>query len=192
MYWFVAGGTVAGAALGVMMTLMSHTSARLSVWLDPFTAYNDGNWSTRSSSSSLHAVASGEACWGQSRQKYLYLPRSKNDFIFAVVCEELGFIGASMVILLFVLLILRGYWIALHARDRFGSLVVVGITTLLAAQVFLNIAVITNLIPTTGISLPLFSYGGTALMIQLAEVGDHTERSPGRFPRPSRAEGNGV
>ena len=109
--------------------------------------------------------------FGLSRQKYLYLPEEQNDFIFAVVCEELGFIGATLIILLFALLVLRGYWLALHARDRFGSLLVVGITTLLAVQVFLNIAVVTNLIPATGISLPFFSYGGTALVIQLAEMG---------------------
>lgn len=174
MGWFVAGGTVAVAALGFMMTTMSHTSARLAVWQDPFTALSEGNWNAYQIVQSLYAVASGGLMglgFGQSRQKYLYLPEEQNDFIFAIVCEELGLIGAGMVILLFVLLILRGYWIALHARDRFGSLVVVGITTLLATQVFLNIAVITNLIPTTGISLPFFSYGGTALMIQLAEMG---------------------
>jgi cell division protein FtsW len=174
MGWFVAGGGLAVGALGFMMTTMQHTSARLAVWRDPWTALADGNWSAYQVIQSLYAVASGGLMGlglGQSRQKYLYLPEEQNDFIFAVVCEELGLIGACMVIVLFALLILRGYWIALHARDRFGSLVVVGITTLLAAQVFLNIAVITNLIPTTGISLPFFSYGGTALMIQLAEMG---------------------
>ena len=85
--------------------------------------------------------------------------------------EELGFIGAAIVLILFALLIMRGYWLALHARDKFGTLTIVGIITLLAAQVFLNIGVVTNLIPNTGISLPFFSYGGTALMIQLAEMG---------------------
>ncbi|MEE3395535.1 MAG: FtsW/RodA/SpoVE family cell cycle protein, partial [Candidatus Onthomonas sp.] len=94
-----------------------------------------------------------------------------NDYIFAIVCEELGLIGATLIILLFALLILRGYWLAIHARDRFGSLMVVGVTTLLAVQVFMNIGVVTNLIPSTGISLPFFSYGGTALVIQLAEMG---------------------
>ena len=85
--------------------------------------------------------------------------------------EELGFVGGALVLILFALLILRGYWIALHARDKFGSLTVVGITTLLATQVFLNIGVVTNLIPNTGISLPFFSYGGTALIIQLLQMG---------------------
>ena len=108
---------------------------------------------------------------GNSRQKFLYLPEPENDYIFSILCEELGYIGAAIVLILFALLIIRGYWIAIHSRDRFGALLVVGITTLMAVQVFLNIAVVTNLIPVTGISLPFFSYGGTALMIQLLEMG---------------------
>ena len=123
---------------------------------------------------SLYAIGSGGLMGlglGRSRQKYLYLPEEHNDYIFPIVCEELGFVGAMVVLLLFLLLILRGYWIALHARDRFGMLVVGGLTTLLALQVFLNIGVVTNLLPATGISLPFFSYGGTALLIQLFEMG---------------------
>ena len=108
---------------------------------------------------------------GNSRQKYLYLPEEHNDFIFAIVCEELGFIGAALVLVLFALLILRGYWLAVHARDRFGALLIVGIITLFAFQVFFNIGVVTGLLPVTGISLPFFSYGGTALTIQLVEMG---------------------
>ena len=108
---------------------------------------------------------------GKSRQKYLYLPEEHNDYIFAIVCEELGFVGAVLVILLFALLIIRGYWIAMHARDRFGALITAGLTTLLALQVFFNIGVVTNFLPATGISLPFFSYGGTALMLQLFEMG---------------------
>ena len=104
-------------------------------------------------------------------QKFLYIPEPENDFVFPIVVEELGFIGGALVLVLFALLILRGYWLALHARDKFGTLTIVGIITLLAVQVFLNIGVVTNLIPNTGISLPFFSYGGTALMIQLAEMG---------------------
>ena len=88
-----------------------------------------------------------------------------------MACEELGFIGAALILTLFALLILRGYWIALHCSRRFDFLVVAGITTLLALQVFLNVAVVTNLLPCTGISLPFFSYGGTALLIQLGEMG---------------------
>ena len=108
---------------------------------------------------------------GKSRQKFLFLPEEHNDFIFAVVCEELGLIGACVVMLIFALLVLRGFWVALHARDRFGSLLAVGVTTQISLQVFLNIAVVTGLIPATGISLPFFSYGGTALALQLTEIG---------------------
>ena len=111
------------------------------------------------------------AMLGRSRQKYLYLPEEHNDYIFPIVCEELGFVGAMVVVLLFMLLIIRGYWIAMHARDRFGALMVGGITTLLALQVFFNIGVVTNFLPATGISLPFFSYGGTALLLQLFEMG---------------------
>ncbi len=123
---------------------------------------------------SLYAIGSGGLLGvglGSSRQKFNYLPEPENDYVFSITCEELGYIGAAIIIILFALLVIRGYWIALHARDRFGALLVVGITTLTAVQVFLNIAVVTNLIPPTGISLPFFSYGGTALMIQLVEMG---------------------
>lgn len=106
-----------------------------------------------------------------SRQKYLYLPEEHNDFIFSVVCEELGFIGASAILLLFAMLIVRGYWISLQSTDRFSFLTGCGITTMLALQIVLNVAVCTNLVPCTGISLPFFSYGGTALLIQMGEAG---------------------
>ena len=99
------------------------------------------------------------------------MPEEHNDFIFSIVCEELGLIGAGIIMLLFAALVLRGYWIALHCRDRFGTLLVVGFTTLMAVQVFLNIAVVSGVLPTTGISLPFFSYGGTALALQLFEMG---------------------
>src|SRR5699024_8814250 len=108
---------------------------------------------------------------GKSRQKFMFLQEEHNDFNFAVVCEELGLGGATLIMLLFALLIIRDYWMAIHAKDRFGSLLVVGVTTQIALQTFLNIAVVTGLIPATGISLPFFSYGGTALAIQLVEVG---------------------
>ena len=123
---------------------------------------------------SLIAIGSGGLLGlglGKGRQKFLYLPEEHNDFIFAVVCEELGLIGACVIMLIFALLLLRGFWIALHARDRFGTLLVVGIMAHLGLQVFLNIAVVTGLVPATGISLPFFSYGGTALALQLVEMG---------------------
>ena len=108
---------------------------------------------------------------GLFQKDYFYVPMMHNDFIFSVVCEELGFIGAVLILTLFALLIIRGYWLAMHAADRYGFLVGAGITTLLAIQVILNVAVVTNLVPCTGISLPFFSYGGTALLIQMAQMG---------------------
>jgi len=108
---------------------------------------------------------------GNSRQKYLYIPEPQNDFIFPVVCEELGFIGASIIIILFALLIARGYIIAMRCPDKFGALLAAGCVTHIGLQVLLNIAVVTNTIPNTGISLPFFSYGGTALLMTLGEMG---------------------
>ena len=164
----------AGAALFLLETLLKHVDSidYLQSRLDGWT--QDLDRMTSQTKQSLYAIGSGGLLGlglGKSRQKFLYLPEPENDFIFAIVCEELGLIGAGIVLILFALLVMRGYWIAIHARDRFGALLVVGITTLTAVQVFLNISVVTNLIPTTGISLPFFSYGGTALMIQLAEMG---------------------
>ena len=108
---------------------------------------------------------------GQSRQKYLYLPEPQNDFIFAVVCEELGFIGALLIVILFAMLVWRGITVSLKAKDKFGMLLGIGLTVQVGLQVILNIAVVTNTIPNTGISLPFFSYGGTSLLILLAEMG---------------------
>ncbi|MDR2606140.1 MAG: FtsW/RodA/SpoVE family cell cycle protein [Oscillospiraceae bacterium] len=123
---------------------------------------------------SLIAIGSGGLTGlglGQSRQKHLYLPEEHNDFIFAVVCEELGFIGAVLIMILFALLIVRGYWLALHSASKFSALVIGGITTQIAIQVVLNVAVVTNLFPATGISLPFFSDGGTALICQMGAIG---------------------
>ncbi len=169
--WFVAGGSLMVGALTLIITTTDYMTKRINLWQDPWSYPRDGGYQTIQS---LYAIGSGGLLGlglGRSRQKFLYLPEEHNDFVFAIVCEELGYIGAAIVLILFALLILRGYWIALHARDRFGALLVVGITTLLAFQVFLNIGVVTNLFPVTGISLPFFSYGGTALMIQLMEMG---------------------
>ena len=169
--WFVAGGTVVGAGLWFVMTKTSYMAARLAIWKDPWSDPLNKGYQTIQS---LYAIGSGGLLGvglGNSRQKFNYLPEPENDYVFSITCEELGYIGAAIIIILFALLVIRGYWIALHARDRFGALLVVGITTLVAVQVFLNIAVVTNLIPPTGISLPFFSYGGTALVIQLVEMG---------------------
>ena len=123
---------------------------------------------------SLYAIGSGGATGlglGNSRQKHLFVPEPQNDFIFSIVCEELGFVGACAVVLLFVLLLWRGITIAAHAPDRFGALLVVGFTVQVALQAVLNVAVVTNTIPNTGISLPFFSSGGTSLMMLLGEMG---------------------
>ena len=171
MGWFLTGGTLAAGTLALIITQTEYMTNRINLWRDPWSYPQNGGYQTIQS---LYAIGSGGLLGkglGKSIQKFLYLPEEHNDFIFAIICEELGFIGAAVVLLLFAMLILRGYWIALHARDRFGALLVVGITTLLAAQVFLNIAVVTNLFPVTGISLPFFSYGGSALVIQLTQMG---------------------
>ena len=150
---------------------MGYAGKRISAWLNPDDNPLSSGYQIRQS---LFAVGSGGMLGlglGQSRQKLLYLPEEHNDYIFAIVCEELGFVGAMLILLLFALLIIRGFWIAIHAKDRYSSLITIGITSLLAIQVFLNVAVVTNLIPATGISLPFFSYGGTALWIQLVEMG---------------------
>jgi cell division protein FtsW len=109
--------------------------------------------------------------FGKSKQKYLYLPFQYNDYIFAVVCEELGLIGALVIIGLFAAVICRGYWIALRAADRFSTVLAAGLITLIAVQTILNLGVVTNLLPSTGIALPFFSYGGTALAVNLGEMG---------------------
>lgn len=169
--WFAAGGTVLGGGLWYIMNNTDYMLRRINLWKDPWSDPQGGGFQIIQS---LYAVGSGGLLgkgFGKSMQKFLYIPEVENDVVFAVWCEEMGFIGAIVVLALFALLIIRGYWIAIHARDKFGALLVVGVTTLLAVQVFLNIAVVTNLIPVTGISLPFFSYGGTALMIQLAEMG---------------------
>jgi len=169
--WFAAGGAVVVAALLFIITQTSYMTTRIKVWQDPTSDLQHGGYQLWQS---WIAIGSGGLLGlglGNGKQKFLFLPEEHNDCIFAIVCEELGLVGAGVIILLFMLLIIRGYWLAIHARDRFGTLLIVGITTLLAAQVILNIAVVTGTIPTTGISLPFFSYGGTALMIQLAEMG---------------------
>lgn len=169
--WFGAALGGLGAGLAVLLTFFPYASSRINTWRDPFSSSTDEGYQIVQS---LYSIGSGGLSGlglGGSRQKYLYLPEEHNDFIFSVVCEELGFLGAALILVLFALLILRGYWIALHCRRRFDFLVCAGVTTLLAIQVFLNVAVVTNLVPCTGISLPFFSYGGTALLIQLGEMG---------------------
>lgn len=169
--WFAGAIGVAGVAGAAAISFLDYARQRVDTWLNPFSDPSDTGYQIVQS---LYAIGSGGALglgFGNSRQKYLYLPEAHNDFIFAIVCEELGFIGAFIILVLFALLIIRGFWIALHARDRFGSLLAGGITTMIALQTFLNVGVVTGVLPVTGAALPFFSYGGTALMILLAEMG---------------------
>lgn len=175
--WLVAAGFGGVAVVGwgfvklVESGIISYGAGRINMWKNPWLdPLKEGYQMVQS----LISIGSGGLLgvgFGKSRQKFLFLPEEHNDFIFAIVCEELGLIGASIIMLVFMLLIFRGFWIALHARDRFGALMVVGVMTQISLQTFLNIAVVTGLIPATGISLPFFSYGGTALMLQLVEMG---------------------
>ena len=149
----------------------SYVKVRIKSWRNPFADHLGDTWQT---ANSLIAIGSGGLFGlglGNSRQKYLYLPETKNDFVFPIVCEELGYVGALAIIIVFFLLVVEGYSIAVRCKDRFGMLIAVGITTQIGIQTVLNIAVVSGLVPNTGISLPFFSYGGTALIMQLAEMG---------------------
>ncbi len=144
---------------------------RISTFFDP---WSDSLGTGYQMVQSLYAIGSGGffgVGLGNSKQKYLYIPEPHNDFIFAILAEELGFIGCAFVILLFALFVWRGVLIAMKSQDMFGSLLAIGITTLIGAQAIINIAVVTASIPTTGMALPFFSYGGTALLILLFTVG---------------------
>ena len=173
--WFALAGAAAGAAIAAAVILLPelvpYAADRLASWQDPFAdPLGEGHQTIQS----LYAIASGGITGlglGNSRQKYLYVPEPQNDFIFSILCEELGFVGAVVVIGLFLLLLLRGMSIAVRARDRFGALLVVGFVVQVILQAVLNIAVVTNTIPNTGISLPFFSSGGTSLLMLLGEMG---------------------
>ena len=164
------GGAVVPVA-GIAMVSASYRLARVTTFLDPFKDTSGDGWQIVQS---LYAIGSGGFFGlglGQSRQKFLYLPEPQNDFIFSIICEELGFVGALLVIVLFVMLIWKGIKIAISAPDKFSSLVVTGIIGLIAIQTVLNIAVVTSSIPATGMPLPFFSYGGTSLVFIMAEMG---------------------
>ena len=169
--WLLAGACGAAAFVLVYITFMGYAGDRVTAWLHPEADPGDTGYQILQS---LYAIGSGGLFglgYGKSRQKYLYLPFQYNDYIFAVVCEELGLVGAVLIIALFALTILRGYWIALRARDRFSTVLAAGLVTLIAVQTILNLGVVTNLLPSTGIALPFFSYGGTALAVNLGEMG---------------------
>lgn len=169
--WLLAGAGAAAAFVVVYVSLMGYAGDRITAWLHPERDPGDTGYQILQS---LYAIGSGGLFglgFGKSRQKYLYLPFQYNDYIFAVICEELGLVGATAIIVLLAALILRGYWIALHAKDRFSTVLAAGLITLIAVQTVLNLGVVTNLLPSTGISLPFFSYGGTALAVNLGEMG---------------------
>ena len=169
--WLLVGACAAGVFVLVYILLMGYAGDRVSAWLHPEQDPADTGYQILQS---LYAIGSGGLFGlglGKSRQKYLYLPFQYNDYIFAIVCEELGLAGAVLIIALFSALILRGYWIALHGNDRFSTVLAAGLISLIAVQTLLNLGVVTNLLPSTGIALPFFSYGGTALAANLAEMG---------------------
>ena len=169
--WLALGVGAALVFVLVYITVMGYAGDRVSAWLDPEADPGDTGYQIVQSQ---YAIGSGGLFglgFGKGRQKYLYLPEEHNDYIFAIVCEELGFVGALGIIALFALLIIRGYWISLHAPDRFSTMLGVGLTSLLAVQVILNMAVVSNLLPSTGVALPFFSYGGTTLLMNLGEMG---------------------
>ena len=177
-------GLVCGSLLTVLALLIPYTKRRIDIWLNPTNDLTGDGWQTIQG---LNAIGSGGLLGlgpTNSRQKHMYVSQPQNDFIYSILCEELGFIGAVTVIVLFVMLIVRGYHIAKHAPDTFSSLVVIGIVSKIGLQAAFNIGVVTNLIPNTGISLPFFSYGGSSTIVLLAEMG--VVLSISRFSRQDR------
>ena len=169
--WLLAGAAGALVFVIVYVSLLGYAGDRITAWFHPEQDPGDTGYQILQS---LYASGSGGLFglgFGKSRQKYMYLPFQYNDYIFAVVCEELGLVGAVLIIGLFSMLILRGYWIALRARDRFSTVLAAGLVTQIAVQTILNMGVVTNLLPSTGVALPFFSYGGTALAVNLGEMG---------------------
>ena len=171
------------AAVFLMVFVLGYEQDRIEVWLNPLEVYvsdkvyegglsgRDLAWQTVQS---LYAIGSGGLMGqglGNSRQKHLFLPEPQNDFIFSIVCEELGFVGAALIVILFALLVWRGFTIGMKAPDKFGSMLAIGLTAQIGVQVVMNMAVVTNIMPNTGISLPFFSYGGTSLVMLLAQMG---------------------
>lgn len=171
IFHFLITGIPAVVGLAYVALFTDYMKDRLLSFKDPFMYKSGIGWQVVQS---LYAIGTGGLFGkglGKSMQKFLYLPEPHNDFIFAIIAEEFGFIGCVVILLLFLLLIWRGVRIALFAPDRYGSLIAVGITSLIGVQCILNIAVVTASVPATGVALPLFSYGGTALVLFLSEIG---------------------
>jgi cell division protein FtsW len=171
IFHFILTGIPALAGLAYVALFTDYMKDRLLSFKDPFMYKSDIGWQVVQS---LYAIGTGGLFGkglGKSMQKFLYLPEPHNDFIFAIIAEELGFVGCVAILLLFLMFMWRGIRIALYAPDRYGSLIAVGITSLIGVQCILNIAVVTASVPATGVALTLFSYGGTALVLFLAEIG---------------------
>ncbi len=172
--WFgIAGAALTAGVVGAALIpgVVSYATSRVAYWIDPFSDATGKGFQTLQS---LYAIGSGGLLGvgiGNSLQKYLYIPEPQNDFVFSIVCEELGFVGAVLIIILFALLIWRGFVVAAKSRDRFGAILAVGLVAQVGLQAILNIAVVTNTVPNTGISLPFFSSGGTSLFMLLAQMG---------------------
>ena len=160
-----------GALVTIFALSVEYTRRRIVIWRNPALYPQDGGWQTLQGLMAIGAGGIFGTGIGNSRLKHLYVSEPQNDFIFTILCEETGLVGAAFVLLLFVLLVLRGFSIGGNASDRFSSLLAMGITAKVAIQVLLNIAVITNALPNTGISLPFFSYGGSSLVMLFAEMG---------------------
>lgn len=170
--WYFGPIAVAGGIVfAIAYITIEHVKKRIGVWLDPFSDVQHDGYQ-----GSMSQIAIGSGGWsglglGQGRQKHLYLPEPQNDFIFASWCEEMGLIGAVIVMILFGYLIYRGFMVALSAPDRFGCMMATGITAKLSIQTLMNLFVVSGVMPVTGASLPFFSYGGTSLILQFAEMG---------------------
>lgn len=175
--WFLFGAAALVLVILILAVtgLLSYAMSRMEGWGQALNYVDEQQWQqTWQTRNSLYAIGSGGLFGlglGQSRQKYLYLPEPQNDFVFAIVCEELGLIGAIIILLLFALLVWRGIVISLRAKDRFGKLLGIGLTSQIGLQVILNVLVVTDALPNTGISLPFFSYGGSSLIMLLFEMG---------------------
>ncbi len=169
--YFGFAAILAAAGILVIAATFSHVRARFEVWFNPFDFMDGKGWQP---AQALYAISAGGLFGvglGNSNQKQLYIPEPQNDYIFPVFCEEFGFVGAVAVIILYVVLIYRGITIAMKAVDRFSRLLALGVILQIAIQAILNLFVVTNMLPSTGISLPFFSYGGSSMLVLMAEMG---------------------